>query len=533
MASPDHNERDKQGMENKMKTLVFLDFEATGLLGPAQRPRITELCLLAVHRDDLSAGIGFPRVLNKLTLCLNPKKSIQMGSSQITGLYNDTLERQKDFSPTTVTMINGFLSHLAEPVCLIAHYGNGYDFPLLKAELNRINQSLGDGIYCADSLELFRSLDGLEMVKNCIPPPPFTPANVPVQFISDYRTPQKSKPEGSPGVKRKSPEPEPSTTNDVSTKKEKSGTETGVAVRRVLMYGDPQGSKTLKANGPVGKPEADLNSKQTAGDAFTNELLDEFGFSDIDDEELVAAADMAEKQLQKASESNSVKSKSVRMHSAANGQEFSFQTRNTTNGNYVMAGSGYSLFNKVENKSCSSVRTVGANNGTNNGKHQTFKQMSSTDNSSNASSSNRNTTSHKIYSPSNSSPVTVTTSAICVSSSKTLNTSVITSRNVPPVTSTTSVTINVGTYKGLTSPVLPGRSVSPSNGNGGKTISSPPKKSFKLVEIYRRIFGQPPPESHRAEDDCVTLLKCAQRTDDFLAMVDKHADLFSAIKPGY
>ena len=85
MSTTDNNEGDKQATENKMTTLVFLDFEATGLLGPAQRPRITELCLLAVHRDDLSTGTGFPRVLNKLTLCLNPKKPIQMGSSQITG----------------------------------------------------------------------------------------------------------------------------------------------------------------------------------------------------------------------------------------------------------------------------------------------------------------------------------------------------------------------------------------------------------------------------------------------------------------
>ena len=75
----------KQVTGPKKTTLVFLDFEATGLLGPGQRPRITELCLLAVHSDDLTADTGFPRVLNKLTLCLNPKKPIQMGSSQITG----------------------------------------------------------------------------------------------------------------------------------------------------------------------------------------------------------------------------------------------------------------------------------------------------------------------------------------------------------------------------------------------------------------------------------------------------------------
>lgn len=69
----------------KITTLAFLDLEATGLLGPSQRPRITELCLLAVHREDILAGTSFPRVLNKLTLCFNPKKPVQMMSSQLTG----------------------------------------------------------------------------------------------------------------------------------------------------------------------------------------------------------------------------------------------------------------------------------------------------------------------------------------------------------------------------------------------------------------------------------------------------------------
>ena len=410
-------------------------------------------------------------------------------------------------------MINGFLSHLEEPVCLIAHYGNGYDFPLLKAELNRISQSLSAGIYCADSLELFRSLDGVEMVKNCKSPPPFTPANIPVQFIADYRTPKKSKPEGPPGVKRKSPEPESSPTNDVSTKKEKPGTSKGPTARRVLMYSDPWGDKSSKTNGQVSKLGGS-DSKQTVKDAFTNELLDEFGFSDIDDDELIAAADMAEKQHQNEGEPNSNHT-STAMQNAANRQYTTFQSRNANNGNYVMAGSGYSLLNKVENRPNSPVAVV--NNGT---------QKSS----SSPSTLNRNAC-HSPSNSGNSSPVTAISSPACVSSSKTS----VSSHNSPPVTPTTSVTTKPGTsqYKGLTSPVLSGRSSPPSTSNGGKTVATPPKKSFKLMEIYRRIFGQLPPESHRAEDDCVTLLKCAQRTEDFLSMVDKHAELFSAIKPGY
>ena len=58
-------------------------------------------------------------------------------------------------------------------------------------------------------------------------------------------------------------------------------------------------------------------------------------------------------------------------------------------------------------------------------------------------------------------------------------------------------------------------------------------QSYKLVDVYRRLYGHAPPESHRAEDDCITLLKCALRTRDFVILVDKHAKLFSTIKPGY
>ncbi len=71
--------------DRTISTFVFLDFETTGLL--IDRPRITELSLLAVHRLDLLAGSGatFPRTVNKLTLCLNPQKQIGQVARQITG----------------------------------------------------------------------------------------------------------------------------------------------------------------------------------------------------------------------------------------------------------------------------------------------------------------------------------------------------------------------------------------------------------------------------------------------------------------
>lgn len=79
----------------------------------------------------------------------------------VSGLYNDSLQHQKALTGETVELINAFLNHLNKPVCLLAHNGNRFDFPLLVTELKRINQSLNSLLLCADTLEAFRSLDGL------------------------------------------------------------------------------------------------------------------------------------------------------------------------------------------------------------------------------------------------------------------------------------------------------------------------------------------------------------------------------------
>lgn len=542
MANPD----DERGRvpEIKMSSIVFLDFEATGLLGPAQHPRITELCLLAVHRDDLYMGTSFPRVVNKLTLCLNPKKPIQMMSSQITGLYNDNLERQRDFSDDTVSLINGFLSHLEQPVCLVAHYGNGYDFPLLKAELNRIKQSLRNNIYCVDSLEVFRTLDSLEQVKNYLAnesaQSPFT--SIPVQFLSDYSTPQKNRNVSPPAsLKRKSPEPEPAT--DSSTKTEQTNTTTS-NVKRTLIF--EQTEKTLESEEMPGKAERDSETgcKATSSnsDAFKAELMEEFEFSDDLDDELIAAADMAEKSIQD-NRSDALSSKTNKI---LNGQHN--QCHNQKSGNDVMSGSGYSV--RVDSKmnpsykNCSdkntsdescrpyittniSVRsklstaintdpektspsgfdtTCNANMGTNSSKNKDLTP----------SPSSTHNKSKDCDSPSSviSSPCLLTTAVTCSPSP-----------SVPARANTSNLT-----YSGTSSPQ---KSNSPSTSGTSSGYTPVTKKSFKLVEVYRRLYGEAPPLSHTAEDDCVTLLKCVQRTKDFSSMIDKHAELFSNIKPGY
>ena len=74
-------------------------------------------------------------------------------------LDNCNLFYQKDLDVGFSTLLRLFLYRLAPPVCLVAHNGLNYDFPLLRTELNRIGQELPGDILCADTLQAFRCLD--------------------------------------------------------------------------------------------------------------------------------------------------------------------------------------------------------------------------------------------------------------------------------------------------------------------------------------------------------------------------------------
>ena len=138
-----------------VRTLVYFDLEATGLKSSG-KPRICELSLIAVNVQDvldmsLTENIEnrtiesntfqvrkiLPRIVNKLTLCVYPMATIVPLVSDITGLDNYNLTGQSKFDKKTVDLINSFLLLLPFPVCLVAHNGNDYDFPLLKLKWTR------------------------------------------------------------------------------------------------------------------------------------------------------------------------------------------------------------------------------------------------------------------------------------------------------------------------------------------------------------------------------------------------------------
>ena len=147
----------------EIKTLVYCDLEATGLKNSG-RPRITELSFVAVNTEsilDLNEMLlsqskvkverMLPRVMNKLTVCVYPMANIRPQVSGITGLDNYNLSGQATFDKETGVLINSFLARLPKPLCLVAHNGDLYDFPLLKAELEKAGITLPYDTLCADS----------------------------------------------------------------------------------------------------------------------------------------------------------------------------------------------------------------------------------------------------------------------------------------------------------------------------------------------------------------------------------------------
>ncbi|XP_053155814.1 three prime repair exonuclease 2-like isoform X2 [Hemicordylus capensis] len=151
---------------HRFQTFVFLDVETTGL--PPDQPRVAELCLFAVNRcslqnspQDFSWNPHPPRIVDKLSLCIDPQKPFVPVAEEITGLSNQSLEKncKPDFNNAVVEALRGFLNRQAGPVCLVAHNGLGFDFPLLRTELWHVEADLPPDTGCLDTLLALKELD--------------------------------------------------------------------------------------------------------------------------------------------------------------------------------------------------------------------------------------------------------------------------------------------------------------------------------------------------------------------------------------
>uniref|UniRef100_V5HZ96 Putative deddh 3'-5' exonuclease domain of three prime repair exonuclease n=1 Tax=Ixodes ricinus TaxID=34613 RepID=V5HZ96_IXORI len=120
---------------------------------PKHKVNITEIALVAIERTNFKEGL---RYVHKLTFCVKPRNAIMEDASRITGLDNEQLEGCPTFEKVA-PLVERFLQVLPQPVCLLAYNGNGFDFPLLHAELQRCGVNFGPFL-CCDAMPIIRQL---------------------------------------------------------------------------------------------------------------------------------------------------------------------------------------------------------------------------------------------------------------------------------------------------------------------------------------------------------------------------------------
>uniref|UniRef100_A0A023FP70 Putative deddh 3'-5' exonuclease domain of three prime repair exonuclease n=1 Tax=Amblyomma cajennense TaxID=34607 RepID=A0A023FP70_AMBCJ len=100
------------------------------------------------------------RCVHKLTYCVQPRTAVTCQAADITRLDNWELDSCPPFREVADT-IEKFLNTLPAPICLVAHNGDNFDFPLLQAELKRASPNIDlMPFFCCDSLPAFREILG-------------------------------------------------------------------------------------------------------------------------------------------------------------------------------------------------------------------------------------------------------------------------------------------------------------------------------------------------------------------------------------
>lgn len=138
-----------------IKTLAIFDLETSGLRDPI---KITELTMIAVSVKHF-LGKEVPRVQHKLTVCFEPEKELEPEAVAFTGLDNQLLQDEEKFDKNAANLITSFIKKLQQPVCLIAHNGDQFDFPILEKHFDLLGANLPSNLKSCDSIKFFRWVD--------------------------------------------------------------------------------------------------------------------------------------------------------------------------------------------------------------------------------------------------------------------------------------------------------------------------------------------------------------------------------------
>lgn len=164
----------------KIATFAVIDLETNGLPElQFNKCSITELSIIAfsskyegkqTEKQSTTVRKGdhllspksipeLPRALHKLNLMVNPLGSIGPEAEEKTGLNNWMLKHERPFDKSTADLLISFLQRLQQPVCLVAHNGLGFDFPVLRYVMKKLDLKFPSSIVCVDSWKAFQAID--------------------------------------------------------------------------------------------------------------------------------------------------------------------------------------------------------------------------------------------------------------------------------------------------------------------------------------------------------------------------------------
>ena len=474
----------------------------------------------------------------------------------ISGLFNDNLEHQKPLSAKTVKLINSFLGHLTKPICLLAHNGNGFDFLLLNSELKRINQSLDSSLLCADSLEAFRSLDGL------------LPRYQPLANQNERTPPNMIVNSAPPPVLKRKPVRDSELSPDLrQEKKPKLDTEHDKVdkVKKRLMFEDdekessgaiekPNGNannmsetiETEKSNVSLKMDTCELNKVESTSDnagsfdhQFSGSLEDSVYLEALEEAELKyveqnktveqePAERLNDPNLDSDLSNNVLFSNNSRSPAACSESESSCSSSNLVSSSKTLSGSKVDSAISSTMSSSSLITSRNIDTSKPDSVSMLDQSVSTTDNSAHTPSS------------------TMTVSKSSVSAISQLEESSVSLVQVSPTkasSTTGSPKLSTATEMSqLAAPSVSNVQISPTKASPSSSSTSAAssqlaraftplrKTSYKLEEIYLRLYGRKPQQSHLAEDDCVTLVFVARKTPGFMEWVDENAVLLSTVE---
>lgn len=467
----------------------------------------------------------------------------------LSGLYNDNLEDQSPFDSYVVDTLTLFLNRLPSPVCLLAHNGNNFDFPVLLEELKRAGRQLPETLLCADSISAFKDLDGyLNLYGHCnkvegSSSQPTSRVTTPLDSLL-----QTTDLSSSLNLSRKTPVGQTIPENCSSIKErvrqmkrkcdasfDRCPSEAKAVKKRLFQSDENKGDKSGSGKENFAGSKPSTLEKLVSAKRFKPEVETVKKRLNFDSEEEDGSSDSSlncSTDYEMMDKNIDEKSKLI--------CDFNKNTRQSPLFDSQASIEDDVLLKEVEQIECQ-VPTFGMSGLDSPTYRPTFTNVP-------------------------------TSSAICVTPKKGEVTEIQTTNETTPVKNTlpamselkyTPVTqltrctekVKLNTPKSsrineqlkqlsanasFNSNHLSSNSfsafVTASYNNTSTTNSNPfsvrSKVSYTLTNIYKRIFGCEPPMSHTAEDDCKSLLQCVKRkSPDFIRWVDKNAVLLSSIPP--